>query len=174
MISSFFKKLLLSRMVEIDDGEFKLFHTNFFLGSVKGHMFMREEMKKRKNLDILYSFGEWISKDILDYFKRIGGGREESMKFWLNMINLTGFGEIEILEINSKKRHAVVKCRNSPIAKEYLKSKKTDMVDEILSGIIAGFFGEWFDTKVVCNEIRCIAKGNKYCQFVVRAQKSKT
>ncbi len=172
MISPFFRKLLLSRMVEIDDGEFRLFHTNFFLSSVKGHVFLREEMKKKKSTDVLYSFGECITRDILDYFKSIGGGREESMKFWLNMINLAGFGEIEIIEMNQK-GYAVVNCKNSPIAKEYLKSKKQDMVDEVLCGIIGGFFKEWFNMKIACEEVSCVAKGNKSCQFAVRKVETK-
>jgi predicted hydrocarbon binding protein len=167
MISPFFRKLLLSRMVEIDEGEFRLFHTNFFLSSVKGHVFLREEMKKKKSTDVLYSFGEWMTKDILEYFKSIGGGREESMKFWLNMINLAGFGEIEIVEINQK-GYAVINCKNSPIAKEYLKLKKPEAVDDILAGMIGGFFKEWFNTKIVCQEVSCIAKGGKQCQFTVR------
>jgi hypothetical protein len=34
MISSFFKKLLLSRRIEIDNGRFKVFDKNFLLGSL--------------------------------------------------------------------------------------------------------------------------------------------
>jgi predicted hydrocarbon binding protein len=172
MISPFFRKLLLSRMVEIDDGEFRLFHTNFFLSSIKGQVLLREEMKKKKATEVLYSFGECITSDILDYFKSIGGRKEESMKFWLNMINLAGFGEIEITEINQK-GYASVNCKNSPIAKEYLKYKKQDMVDEVLCGIIGGFFKEWFGSGVSCQEVSCIAKGSKQCQFTVRKSGTK-
>lgn len=168
MISSFFKKLLLSRTVEIDSGEFKLFNTNFFLGSVKSHYLLREELKKKNSLDILYMFGERISKDILEYFKKIGGGKEESVKFWLNMINLAGFGEIEILEINPKNTSAAIKCKNSPIAREYFRLNKSEMVDETLSGIIGGFFKEWFGKEIICKEISCVAKRNNHCQFEIK------
>lgn len=77
MISSFFKKLMFSRMVDIGDGEFKIFNKNFFLGSVKGFVSLREELKRKKSLDVLYKFGEGISKEIFDYFNKLGHGKEE-------------------------------------------------------------------------------------------------
>lgn len=169
MISPFFKKLLLSRKIEIDDGEFKIFDKNFLFGSLKSFVFLREEMKKEKSLDVLYRFGEEISKEIYDYIKKFGGGKEEILRFWLNMINLAGFGAIEIVEVKDKERMAVINCDNSPLAEHYSKTGKKDKVDEILAGMIGGFFSRWFGKNVVCEEVTCIAKGNRYCQFKVKA-----
>jgi len=171
MISSFFKKLLLSRRIEIDNGKFKVFDKNFMLGSMQSFVFLREEMKRKKSLDTLYKFGEVISKEIYDYIKKFGGGKEEICRFWLNMTNLAGFGEIEIFEVKDKEFYAIINCKNSPIAEHYSRSGKEDMVDEILAGIIGGFFSSWFEKPVVCEEIACMAKGNKYCQFKISSRK---
>ncbi len=167
MISSFFKKLLLSRKIEIEDGEFKVFDKNFFLGSLRSFVFLREEMKKKDALDTLYKFGEEISKEIYDYIKKFGGGKEEIFRFWLNMVNLAGFGAVEIVEVKDDEYFAIVNCDNSPIAKHYSKIGKKDDVDEILAGMIGGFFSKWFGKPVNCEEVACIAKGNKYCQFKI-------
>jgi len=171
MISSFFKKLLLTRRIEIDNGNFKVFDKNFMLGSLQSFVFLREDMKKKKSLDTLYKFGEEISKEIYDYIKKFGGGKEEICRFWLNMINLAGFGEIEIIEVKDKEYEAIINCKNSPIAEQYSKSSKEELVDEILAGMIGGFFSNWFGKSVACEEITCIAKGNKYCQFKISSKK---
>jgi len=168
MISSFFKKLLLSRKIEIEDGEFKVFDKNFFLGSLRSFVFLREEMKRKNSLDTLYKFGEEISKEIYDYVKKFGGRKEEIFRFWLNMMNLAGFGAIEIIEVKDKERVAIINCNNSPLAEYYSKLGKKDKVDEILAGMIGGFFSRWFGKHVTCEEIACVAKGNRYCQFKVR------
>lgn len=171
MISSFFKKLLFSRMVDVGDGEFKIFSKNFFLGSVKGFVALREELKKKNSLDILNKFGKEISKEIFDYSKKFGSDKEESIKFWLNMINLSGFGDIEIIELHNEESCAILNCKNSPMAAEYLKLAKKGKVDEILAGLIEGFFAEIFEKKVYCEEIACMAEGKKYCQFRVSSKK---
>jgi predicted hydrocarbon binding protein len=171
MISPFFKKLLFSRMVNVENGEFKIFNKNFFLGPVKAFVDLREELKSKSSIDMLYKFGENISKDIFDYSKKTGTEKDDCMKFWLNMINLSGFGDMEIIEISNDKCYVIVNCKNSPIAEEYSKSGKTEMVDEILAGIIGDFFSQWFGKPVMCEEIACIAKGNKYCQFKISLKK---
>lgn len=171
MISSFFKKLLLTRRIEIDNGKFKVFDKSFMLGSVQSFVLLREDMKKKNSLNTLYGFGEEISKGVYDYIKKFGGGKEEICRFWLNMINLAGFGEIEIIEVKEKDFQAIINCKNSPIAEQYSKSGRGEMVDEILSGIIGGFFSNWFGKPVACEEISCIAKGGKYCQFKTSPKK---
>jgi len=145
MISSFFKKLMLSRKIEIEDGEFKVFDKNFLMGSLESFVFLREEMKKKNSLDTLYKFGEEISKEIYEYIKKFGGGKEEILRFWLNMINMAGFGAIEIIEVKDKECFAIINCANSPLAKHFSKSGKKENVDEILAGIIGGFFSVWFE-----------------------------
>jgi predicted hydrocarbon binding protein len=172
MISSFFKKLLLSRRIEIDNGRFKVFDKNFLLGSLQGFVFLREELKKQKSTDTLYKFGEEISKEIYDYIKKFGGGKEEILRFWLNMVNMSGFGSIEIIEAKDKELQAIVNCINSPMAEYYFKTlKKSEAADEMLAGIIGGFFSQWFEKPVVCEEITCMAKGGRYCQFKVSSKK---
>ncbi len=168
MISPFFKKLLLSRMIDIGNGEFKIFHKNYFLGSVEALILLREELKKKGMLDILYKFGENISKEIFNYFKKIGGEKEESVKFWLNMITMAGIGDIELVEFDTESGEVLVNCSNSPIASYYVKEKKKEKVDELLAGIIGGFFSEYFGKKVKCEEVSCIADGKRICQFRIK------
>jgi len=95
----------------------------------------------------------------------MGTEKEECMKFWINMINLSGFGDMEIMEISNDKCSVTINCKNSPMASEYLSMGKKENVDEILSGIIGGFFTEFFGKPVSCKEVSCMASGNRYCQF---------
>jgi predicted hydrocarbon binding protein len=168
MISPFFKKLLFSRTVDVGNGEFKIFNKNFFLGPVMAFVKLREELKSKNSLDVLYKFGEDISKSIFEYSKKMGTEKDECMKFWLNMINLSGFGDMEIIEISNDKCSVVVNCKNSPIASEYVRLGKKENADEILAGMIGGFFTEFFGKRVCCQEVSCIAKGNRYCQFCAK------
>jgi predicted hydrocarbon binding protein len=88
------------------------------------------------------------------------------------MVNMSGFGSIEIIEAKDKELQAIVNCINSPMAEYYFKTlKKSEAADEMLAGIIGGFFSQWFEKPVVCEEITCMAKGGRYCQFKVSSKK---
>ena len=155
-------------MIDIGDGEFKILHKNFILSSTNQIIFLREELKKTGSIELLYRFGGRISKDILEHFKVFGDKREEMLKFWLNMVNLSGVGDLEIIEL--KEGLVVINCKNSPIAREYLKIGKKEKVDDLLAGMVAGFFDEWFKKSVNCREVKCMAEGERYCQFEVKTK----
>jgi len=166
MISPFFKKLLFARQVNIDKGEFKLLDKNFSLLSAKNLTVLRDSLAKTDKIELFYELGKDLSKDIIELFNKFGGKKEEAIKFWLNMLSISGFGNVEIVETNPEKG-AIVNCNNSSIAVSYLKNNKKGKVDELMAGIIAGFFEFVFEKDVLCTEETCIANGDRQCQFKV-------
>ena len=166
MISPFFRKLMLLRSLDIYDGEFIIFKNNFSLFPTSAIIELRKRLKKEGKLEILYKLGEDITESIITHFKKYASSKEGSLTFWLNMIELSGLGKLEIIE--TKEDMAVINCKNSTVARLY--GNVGEAVDELLAGIINAYFTFRFSKPTECKEVACLAKGERYCQFIVKVK----
>jgi len=81
-----------------------------------------------------------------------------------------GFGVMNILEINENPPYALIRvhgCFECECATE-----KSDMpYSHLVRGMMAGAFTELFGIEATAREIKCIAKGDPYCEFEVYPRK---
>lgn len=81
------------------------------------------------------------------------------------IVMFSGWGNIDIAEIDFKKSEFVARFKNSPFPEMYGKSKYP--VDIIVAGFIAGAFKANMKKDIDCVETKCVALGNSCCEFVV-------
>ncbi len=81
--------------------------------------------------------------------------------------SFSGWGKINVVQIDEKEKRGIVIVSNSPIAKA-LQGKSTHPVDHILRGILAGLFSDALEEELDCLELKCTATGTAECEFVIK------
>ncbi|MEM3406922.1 MAG: 4-vinyl reductase [Nitrososphaerota archaeon] len=90
-----------------------------------------------------------------DFFKKLS-------KFYSS----NGCGWFKIKKINiDPNKGGYIQIEQSFIAEEYGKSEKP--VCDFLAGYFVGMLEEIYKKEYTCEEIKCIAKGDKYCEFKI-------
>ncbi|MFC2143227.1 V4R domain-containing protein [Candidatus Aenigmatarchaeota archaeon] len=171
MLSGFLKKLLLSRQASLIEGEIKLLGHPFYLQPLSELIFLHYDMKKKfgkKGVEVLYDSGKKSSKDFFNKIQRFTVKKSDKIKLFINLLNLYGFGEINVIShVNNKK--ATLEVGNNVFAKNYAAKygKQKDPVDHLLAGLLSGFFEELWKKKTTGKEIICIASSKTKCRFDV-------
>lgn len=172
MLSAFISKLLLARQLALTEREFKILERNFYLQPMKQFSLLQKNFEKKfgkKILKEIYNSSKQSFYEICKDMRKFSASEKAFFDAILNLINHFGFGEIEIVEMNEKEFRVIIQMKSN-FAKEYIKEfgKQKSCVDYLLSGILAGFFSEYFNKDVECDEKNCIAKGNAFCNFVIK------
>jgi predicted hydrocarbon binding protein len=90
------------------------------------------------------------------------------MKFY----NSNGCGWFKIKKIDIvPEKGGYIQINQSFIAEEYGKSEKPAC--DFLAGFFVGLFEEIFKKEYTCEETKCIAKGDKYCEFKIETINNK-
>lgn len=173
MLSNFISRLLLIRQFSIIEGEFKILEKNFYFQPIKSLVIFQNKIEKKfnqKGLELIYDSSKEGFIELIKEMKKFAESKERFFDVLLKLITHFGFGNLEMIEINKDKKEAIVEVKNSHFAKEYIKTFgfQKKCVDYFLAGIIAGYFSEFFESKVKCREESCIAKKNLSCKFVVK------
>jgi predicted hydrocarbon binding protein len=171
MFSTFISRLILLRQFSILEDGFKILGENFYFQPMNQLSIFQKKVEEKfgqKGLTLIY---ETSKQSFFEFIKKVEKFADNRKKFFdvlLNLIRQFGFGNIEVVEI--KEFQAIVQVKNNPFAREYVKlfgfQKKG--VDYLLAGILAGYFSKIFDKNVECKEKTCIAKGEAYCNFIVK------
>jgi len=139
-------------------------------------------------LDTLLDFQRLLEKDnlqnLLYYSARETGSRwfelmvdhynmdyEDIIKWGVKKIDLAGLGRNSVKRIDLKAGMALNELKDSSFAKLYVDrfGKASYCVDNIYRGYVAGA-GKLIFNGRVCHaiEVKCIAKGDSVCEFVVK------
>jgi predicted hydrocarbon binding protein len=105
--------------------------------------------------------GEEIAKKILPKGKF---NDDENLRKIEEYFNECGWGKMSIVRASPEKYEARVKLLNSVIAENY---KKRELACYCISGLLAGIFTYLSGVEVQCNEMKCIANKDKYCEFFI-------
>lgn len=165
----------MGRQLEFIEGDIEILETKFAMYSLSHYFNWRETAKKShdgEGLKEIYSVGESTGREMAkrykDKFKLEG---IESANFWKNLIELNGLGKIKM--INPKEGGNVLIQVESSFARHYsaTNSKGKEKVDEYLTGMLAGVFGEMYNKKLAAEETKCSAAGNPFCEIVIKPVK---
>ena len=90
-------------------------------------------------------------------------------KISTSLCNSVGFGQMEVVGIDTLALKATVRVYNSFECELGLGSGRP--YSFFLRGILAGVLTALFNRKMKAEETKCIAKGDPYCEFIVKAEK---
>jgi predicted hydrocarbon binding protein len=101
------------------------------------------------------------------FASRFKWGREKITEKASNILTEYGFGKLEVdkLDLDGK---SIAIMKNSCIAKAYREHGKTKVpVCSYIAGLLAGGATTINGKNYDCRETKCIAKGDKHCEFVL-------
>jgi predicted hydrocarbon binding protein len=106
--------------------------------------------------------GKNSTKVLLEEWEERG---REFLKRWGDFYKSAGVGwfKLEEIEVDFEKRNGYIRIKQSFIAEEYGSSDRP--VCHFLSGFFVGVLEEIFGEKLMGKQIKCISKGDPYCEF---------
>jgi len=108
-----------------------------------------------------------LKRLIKQFDVQFGMQGDGSLKLLEDFFVASGWGSIEVENIDPKEKRAIIKVTNSPISTS-LKGKVEFPVDHMLRGVFAGMFSNYFKTPVECVETKCFAMNDPQCEFVIK------
>lgn len=165
MSLNFLAKLLLTKQLKIGEGEIKLKYINLIMiPSIFLYKLTKYYIENNK-LNLLYLLG-WICgffvmNDLIKIFKP--KSVEQIYRLGMDFAESVGIGIYKTHNYYPG-RYTYFIIYNNPFAKWF--EKFQEPVDYFISGIMAG--GGCFVHKSICQniELKCIAKGDKFCEFL--------
>lgn len=170
-----FKRLLMMKQIRFVEGEISLFNERVVISPKDTLVAITKFMNKHPEVipeiyeDIRNSFEKgWA----LEAKKRYGFKETRDYFKWLiDLSNIAGWGKSELVSFDSKKIEGKFKTYNSLIGSFY-KNKLDSPVDHIWRGLTAGGLTKVFERDIDWFEIKCIAKGDPYCEFIFKTRES--
>ncbi|MDY6965579.1 MAG: V4R domain-containing protein [Halobacteriota archaeon] len=87
----------------------------------------------------------------------------------LKELSQIGMGLMEIVELDFEKNFYRIHVKNSVIADSY-QEEQEDPVCHFIAGMIAGGAEVILGHRMECKEVKCKARGDKYCEFIVQKE----
>ena len=134
-------------------------------GLIKGVREKFGELGKTFLYHVGFVLGQKAYESHNELISKVCGSTKEALLFAKEIFRQVGFGVIVTLKPDFSDKTAIVKVHSSFECELFKGSKTTE--SHFIRGIIAGFMSSLFKTKVNASEIKCIAKGDPYCLFIV-------
>jgi len=119
---------------------------------------------------VLYESAHYSA--LLDYDKvsKYYGNSRDVIEHLLNTVNLLGNIRYEIVKYDEINKEAEIRGYNSYLAEIFknnnlFKSPKASC--HSARGRLAAYFSKAWQTEIVCEELRCEALGDDYCEFIL-------
>jgi len=175
MFSKFMNKMIFANLADFEEGKINIMGVGAVIISapVPADLFLRVyKAAGKKAFDIFYQVGRnhgiLIGKTAAKHF---GVDRSKFFSQMTDSVNMMGIGMVEIVNSNPSTGEAMYRLRNSTVAQEFLRlnGKKAKFpVDWFFTGNITGIYESVFKGKFTCKEVRCMAMGAPYCEFVAK------
>lgn len=148
------------------------------------HLFIPTESYYVVQKELINRFGD-DAKDILFWLGKLNGKtgtvalvkrfglKSDNLKDLLNGASIDGWGKLEIDHLNYKNRElidGIIFSPNSTLPQVYLKQEGTqnESVDFFILGELCGGAEPLFNKNIHGKEIKCIAKGDERCEFLLK------
>lgn len=122
--------------------------------------------------EIMYHAGERMAlqfaKQISERFNIEG---EAIFRAYAQIVGVRGWGITEIQEADLNTGYARVTLKNSILGTSMRQKHRES--DALVAGVLAGIFEFITKQKIICREVKCIAKGDTICEFVAEPLTSK-
>lgn len=172
-------KLLKFKALEHKDGRFMIWKIPAIISQTYSLVYLQRLIEKRTSskemITLMHNMGRLqaqqgyrIISERFGYAKTIQD-KINLLKFNLGQTEIVGLGRSEVIRADFVKMHFIFKAE-SVFAKEYIRffGMQKSAVDHFLRGASVAYIEELTGKKMVCIETSCVAKGDKYCEFVVK------
>ena len=159
MISPFLKKLLFARQFSMENGKIEILGKTQVL--LPGDVIY--EMEKLNPKTVYKSVKSTMKKDIEDYAKKLGSTGEGMLRILGEIFETFGLGEIEIIDLDNKKKRCILRINNSTLASMSSGKDGAVITPAILSGMFSFLFKKNVDAKKSNKSI-----GMDYLEYVVK------
>lgn len=116
---------------------------------------------------ILFYQGREIGRSIKKYYEeqfKVAEASEILELFGIRFITL-GWGILEVSELDVKRKNAKLRIYDNWECTLF--KGRNEPQSHLIRGILTGLFESLFGTEVDVKETSCIAKGDKFCEFIV-------
>lgn len=170
---SVFDKLAAIRQVKFSDGEISLLEQRVVITPVEQAIAITELLIEQPEL--IPKFYEkariGFSEGFAEKVKKLYGFQPRDFIKWLvDLSILCGWGKNEMTNFNSNTLEGVLKIENSPVG-TYFKGKSDKPVDHVWRSLLSAGASRIFQQPTDFIEVKCIAKGDPYCEFIFKPRK---
>jgi predicted hydrocarbon binding protein len=171
-----FLKLVREGKIEFtEDGKIIAFHEHIVQLPVrvlnKLFVVLRENLDEDKAKEIMKELGKFQIKQAFQRYVKIMGWKElpkdKILEFGKLITTSLGLGKYEFKKRNNEYSLSIPK---TPFAEEFTLEygKENFPIDYYLSGIFEESFSRLLGKPMFCEEVKCYAKGDDCCEFVVK------
>ena len=127
-----------------------------------------QEMVGTGGSAIIYNMGYIIGKEAFhEHMKIAGSDKREALEVSRNFFKASGLGSVEFRHIDVKKGKAIVRVYNSFECELFPNIGRP--ASQFIRGIVAGWISALLEKEVETRETKCLAKGDPFCEYVIRA-----
>jgi predicted hydrocarbon binding protein len=168
MNEGFLKKLLYTGRISFEKGNFSALGHKFSFIAPEFLVFVGEEFAKacapKKAGFGIFEAARKMSMGISGEMLRLGIPRKDIPQYMVQIFSAYGWGDANILE--QDEYGMLVYYKNAPIpSMPDGNNIHRAEVCEFMRGAVTGAFEIAANTKVSCEETRCVLKGDHFCQF---------
>lgn len=100
----------------------------------------------------------------------------EARRFAEAIFQLLGLGRLEFVRLDDRTREAVIRVHDSFECQLFLGAGEIrgNFIRGIIAGWLAGHWNVGEDEEAFAREVKCIAKGDPYCEYTVYVEKKKS
>ncbi len=145
------------------------------------HELLEKNLGRREAEKIIETLGEFQVEAALERYRKrfkINKIEREKLKdFLFKLFNIMGWGGGTLNKISYEKKYAEFIMTNSTLGKKYLivnKRKSKYPIDFYIVGWLKKVFETLFGSKVKVIEIKCLAKGDQFCEFIISQNSKKS
>ncbi len=115
-----------------------------------------------------YKAGIGVANEINAFLK--SKSLEEKIQFYLNIVNTAGWGKVTLVKINKDPLEVVLKYEHSYVEGHYQnESEGKCYYISSVSAVIEEFMKfEGINYPLEAIETKCVAKGDPYCEFIIK------
>ena len=172
----FTKKMMFARQFKLEKGRVFLLNTriSFFQPSTFAFMIINSINREQLLRQMYYSAKKSFSQTFINYVKiKFKTKPRELIEIMFNLAMMAGWGDWTLVKFNESQKSSIIQVRNSPVS-EIIKEEKIITkcpVDALARGMHAGSAAVIFKDEVDAVETKCVAMGDRYCEFILKPTK---
>ncbi|NUN11044.1 hypothetical protein HUU53_00150 [Candidatus Micrarchaeota archaeon] len=157
----------MHKQMIINAGEVKIFDNNVVLNPLSTEVSLYTELKKTNQEKIIYYSAKKAGKEWFgNMINKYGMKAKDVMTWGPELIDLGGWGIVKPLEADMMKKEFTFELQKSTFARQY--GKSTEAVDYYFRGFVTGAWSAITNTELEGIEIKCAAKGDATCKFLLK------
>lgn len=165
-----FNKLLMMRQLNFQEGRIDLLNQRVFIAPGSMLKNLTEFMLKHPELipeiyeHMRLSFDQGWAAPV----KKTYGFKPKDFFRWLiDLSNVAGWGKSDLIELDDATSSGIFRTNNGIIA-DFFKGKSDEPVCHIWRGLASGGATALFEKDMDLIEVKCLAKGDLFCEFIFK------